>query len=201
MGNILDYITEPVGAVIGGVLGYDSQKSTNKANLKIAREQMAFQERMSNTAISRSMADLKNAGINPILAGKMQASSPGGAMATMGNPVAAAMEQATAALDMRRKKAEIDQIREATNKLTADQWEILSKIRVNNQQAALMGTQNERLSQEIKAMIENLKGLKLKGEIDESTYGRVMKYIERFKDTINPFSSSARDIHSIMRGQ
>ena len=79
-----------IGSAIGGIFGYKGQKDTNVASAQQAQKQMDFQREMSNTAVQRRMADLKKAGINPILAGSKEASSPAGAMAPVGNKAASA---------------------------------------------------------------------------------------------------------------
>jgi hypothetical protein len=80
----MDWLTG-IGTAIGGLFGYKGAKKQNVASAQQAQNQMDFQERMSNTAVQRRMADLQKAGINPILAGSKEASSPAGAQAPQVN--------------------------------------------------------------------------------------------------------------------
>jgi len=83
-----------IGSAIGGLFGYKGTKDQNVATAQQAQKQMDFQREMSNTAVQRRMADLKKAGINPILAASKEASSPAGAMAQMQNVSAGAINSA-----------------------------------------------------------------------------------------------------------
>lgn len=84
---------DPVSAAIAGGASILGQHMANRANIAQARDQMEFQQRMSNTSYQRAMADMKKAGLNPILAAKVGgASTPSGAMANIGNIIQPGVE-------------------------------------------------------------------------------------------------------------
>lgn len=83
----MDPIT--AGVIMGGVL-------TSAGNILEARKNRKFQERLSNTAHQRQVADLRAAGLNPMLSANSGASTPGGSQATVDIPVAEAVGATTA---------------------------------------------------------------------------------------------------------
>lgn len=109
------------GGVLSGLISARGERDTNELSAEEAQRNRDFQERMSNTAVQRRMADMRAAGINPLLAARHEASTPSGSMAAFGNPGAAFAEGfqrvAGTALQATRQPAEIARLEAETAKL------------------------------------------------------------------------------------
>ena len=91
MANPFSALVGAGASLLGGILGNRSREESaaaaNAASAQSAAQQMEFQERMSNTSYQRAIADLKAAGINPMLAAmKGGATTPGGSSYTAQMP-------------------------------------------------------------------------------------------------------------------
>ena len=89
LGGIGTFLGGPLGGTVGSLLGgLFGRKSSKRAaeeqrrwDAHQAQLNRNFQERMSNTAVQRRMADMQRAGINPVLAARFDANTPAGSMA------------------------------------------------------------------------------------------------------------------------
>lgn len=128
-----------IGSGITSAFNWGSTQSTNEANAQQAELNREFQERMSSTAYQRGMADMKAAGLNPILAyQKGGASSPSGSQSTFtapqiqGNPVG---EAVNTGLALRKNVADVQHTEDAA--------------RLLRQQTVTEGTRNSQLAADI----------------------------------------------------
>lgn len=102
-------------SLVGSYMQSSGAEDANRQNAEMASAQMQFQERMSSTAYQRAVADMKAAGLNPMLAySQGGASTPGGSQAVMQNKFAGAASTATEAAKVSQELSNL----KATERLT-----------------------------------------------------------------------------------
>lgn len=121
-----------------GALSYYSTAKANKQNMALAQRQMDFQHMMSSTAYQRAMQDMRQAGLNPLLAySQGGASSPSGATTQVQPELGAG---AQSALAVARAHAEVQNVKAQTELLRAQAEMARFKAQIPAAVNALMGT-------------------------------------------------------------
>lgn len=139
------FLSGGLGAIVSGVGGLIGNHSASKE----AKKNRDWQEEMSNTSIQRRVADMRAAGLNPILAvssASAGASTPSGATATQQNPFSGSGDILSSS-SVRREQAK--QMREQTKNVSLQGDKLRAEILNLLSSARNMDTNSRKTEEEI----------------------------------------------------
>lgn len=193
--------------LIGGVMQNNSAKDA-------AQNQQQFQENMSNTSYQRAMADMKAAGLNPMLAYQQGgASTPQGSSYQPVNVASSAVHSATSAAGAVNQstlaRANYEQIKSATDlnrdlsvKAMQDANKSVAETHQSQKQAELNSAQAKKVDAETLALRYRLPAIAKEGRSDYERHDFIGDAIKGGKSILDSLPSvlqnSAKSVKNYM---
>lgn len=154
-----------IGGLVSGALSFIGGERNNRKNEQAADRQMNFQERMSNTAYQRAMDDMREAGLNPILAGKLGgASTPSGAMPVLHDTITPAINTGMSAYTA---QANVGLTTAQTAVANQQVSNLKSAQNLNQAQTQAVTEGLAKIAPEIQSIVERTRGQRQLNEIKE----------------------------------
>jgi hypothetical protein len=205
----------PIAPIIGAGLSFLGGRQQNVASAQAAQRQMDFQREASDTSYQRQIADLKAAGINPMLVSRLGgASTPAGAMPQFVNPgfqagqifsgmqsSAASAQQAATQEELSKPqmelvKANTDQIKEATKNIPIEGERLRTTVELLFSQTVKTAQETRNLFETEAVIKETVKQIRaqtkllnnqVEAEAALDNIGRTVKGAQPIVDVIKPF--------------
>ena len=206
-----------IPAAVAAAATYFGQQETNRTNKEIADNQMAFQRDMSGSSYQRAVADMRAAGLNPMLAySQGGASTPTGATAQMQNSLGAAATSAGQAANvaadilLKREQAGAAGSQEDLNRANMN----LALVQAANQAVQLPG--HQRFADQVASLINQNNALaaqstanalyrnyempeaKAVGRLYEGNKGAYIKGAERLSPVVRDVGIGASSVGSLI---